>query len=275
MQESFPEKDGHKIMLEIKNASFGYKSKKETRTVVSSLNLTLEKGQLVCLLGANGAGKTTVFRTVLKNLPLLSGDILVDGKSISEYTREQLAAKIAYVPQQHTPPFPYTVLQVVEMGRCIHIGRFSSPSKEDEKLCLDILCELGINDLAEKNYTELSGGERQLVLIARALAQESEYLLLDEPASSLDYGNQALLLKKIRELCGKNIGICMIMHDPEQVLTLDCTAAVILSENSFRFGKASDIINADLIRELYGIPAEMHEWTDKNGAPVKSIRQLF
>lgn len=258
-------------MLEIERAAFGYKSRGETKVVLENFDLTLSKGQLICLLGANGAGKTTVFKTILGHIPLLEGRIAIDGTPLKEMDHKTLASKIAYVPQQHVPPFPYTVLQVVEMGRCIHIGAFSSPSRQDERRAQEMLEQLGIAKLRDAVYTELSGGERQLVLIARALAQESEYLLLDEPTASLDYGNQARLLKEIGRLADTGIGICMILHDPEQALRLDRDVTVILDRHTALRGKARDVITADLLHQMYGVRTEMKTWSAADGTQVRSI----
>lgn len=258
-------------MLEIINASCGYQKRTETKTVLENFNLTLEKGQLMCLLGANGAGKTTVFKTILGSLPLLAGGILIDGTPISQMDQKTRASKIAYVPQQHTPPFPYTVLQVVEMGRCIHVSSFASPTPADTRKAEETLCRLGIGHLKDAVYTELSGGERQLVLIARALAQEAEYLLLDEPTASLDYGNQIRLLREIRNLADGGIGVCMILHDPKQALLLDRDVTVILDKGRTLRGKARQVITPQLLEELYHVQAELKSWTDAAGNPVRSI----
>jgi iron complex transport system ATP-binding protein len=258
-------------MLEIKQATFGYKSHAERKIVLEDFDLTLDKGQLICLLGANGAGKTTVFKTILGQLPPLQGQLLLDGAPLSAMDPRTRARKIAYVPQQHVPPFPYTVRQVVEMGRCVHIGTFSAPSSQDQKIAEKMLERLGILDLRHCFYTELSGGERQLVLIARALAQEADYLLLDEPTASLDYGNQAKLLREIGNLTADGIGVCMILHDPEQALALDRDAAVILDRQHALHGRARDLITPDLLRRLYGVQAELHIWQAADGRPVQSI----
>lgn len=258
-------------MLQIEKAVMGYKDRGGRKVVLDNFDLSLSKGQLLCLLGANGAGKTTVFKTILGHIPLLGGSISVDGTPLGEMDRRRLAAKIAYVPQQHVPPFPYTVQQVVEMGRCIHIGAFSSPSSADTRYALEMLERLNIEKLRDAIYTELSGGERQLVLIARALAQESEYLLLDEPTASLDYGNQARLLREVGRLTDMGIGVCMILHDPEQALRLDRDVSVIMDSRTFIHGKARQVITARLLRQLYGVRAEMHTWVASDGVQVQSI----
>ena len=170
-------------MLEINKAVFGYTGKNKRKTVLENVSFSLDKGELLCILGANGVGKTTMYRTILGFLPLLEGELLVDGRDIRQIPREQLAKHIAYVPQYHTPPFAYSVYDVVLMGRGTHISRFSSPGRKDELIALEMLERMGISHLRDDVYTEISGGERQLVLIARALAQQTEYILMDEPAA--------------------------------------------------------------------------------------------
>lgn len=258
-------------MLSIERGTFGYQTRRGVKTVVKDLTMSVEKGQLVCLLGANGAGKTTIFRTVLGVLPLLGGEITVDGVPAGQMSRAALAGKLAYVPQQHTPPFPYTVRQVVEMGRCVHVGTFSSPTPRDTEIARTVLERLGIGALEEKTYTHLSGGERQMVLIARALAQESDYLLLDEPTSNLDYGNQARILKCIRDLADGGRGVCLILHNPEHALMLGGDAVVLLGEDEALRGKTVELLTPGLLRRLYGVKAEMKQWTAADGTNVRSI----
>lgn len=258
-------------MLEIKQGAFGYRARTGVRIVLENFDLTLSRGQLICLLGANGAGKTTIFKTILGHIPLLKGQITIDGTPLDSMDYKTKALKLAYVPQQHIPPFPYTVQQVVEMGRCAHVGAFASPSRRDRQCALDALKRLGMESMRDTVYTELSGGERQLVLIARALAQESEYLLLDEPTANLDYGNQTRVLREIGTLTDSGIGVCMILHDPEQALTMDRDVAVIVNRETAIHGSAREIVTADLLREIYGVPVEMHTWTASDGSPVQSI----
>ena len=202
-------------MLEINKAVFGYTGKNKRKTVLENVSFSLDKGELLCILGANGVGKTTMYRTILGFLPLLEGELLVDGRDIRQIPREQLAKHIAYVPQYHTPPFAYSVYDVVLMGRGTHISRFSSPGRKDELIALEMLERMGISHLKDDVYTEISGGERQLVLIARALAQQTEYILMDEPAASLDFGNQMRLLGVIRNLTKEGIGVAFTTHYPD------------------------------------------------------------
>ncbi|MCD7982488.1 MAG: ABC transporter ATP-binding protein [Clostridiales bacterium] len=258
-------------MLEIKEAVLGYQGKQSNKIVLDGLSFTLERGELLCILGANGAGKTTMYRTVLGFLPLLGGSIRVDGTEIGELSRSQLARLIAYVPQYHSPPFPYSVFDVVLMGRSAHLQQFATPGKEDEEITYEMLERMGIRDLKDEVYTEISGGERQLVLIARALAQQSSYILMDEPASNLDYGNQMRMLSTIRELAGQGIGICFTSHYPTHAFLAEASVLAIEGKNEMKKGSAAEIITEELLLRMYGLDAEIRPVADRDGRTHSSI----
>ncbi|HNR81844.1 MAG TPA: ABC transporter ATP-binding protein, partial [Candidatus Pacearchaeota archaeon] len=156
------------MKIEIKNLACGY----NTGIIAENINLRIESGQILCLLGPNGAGKTTLLKTILGFIKPKRGDILIGGKNINCLSAKKISQSIAYIPQIHTPPFPFSVLDVVTMGRNVHLGMFASPSKKDYALAEETLASLGISFLRDRIYTEISGGERQMVLVARALAQQ-------------------------------------------------------------------------------------------------------
>ena len=170
------------------------------RPVLSDVSFSVETGDILCILGPNGVGKTTLFKSMLGLLSPLSGTLTLDGEDISRWSNRKKAQYIGYIPQSHTPLFPYTVLQVVVMGRVSRLGLFASPGKGDYAAAEQALEALEILSLRDRIYTELSGGERQMVLIARAIAQQPQVLLMDEPTANLDYGNQARVLSQIRRL---------------------------------------------------------------------------
>lgn len=258
-------------MLEIKNAVLGYRGKQKDKVILDGLSFSLEQGELLCILGANGVGKTTMYRTVLGFLPLLGGNILIEGKDITGFSRTQLARAIAYVPQYHTPPFPYSVFDVVLMGRSAHLQQFAAPGKEDEKIASEMIERMGIDYLKNEIYTEISGGERQLVLIARALAQQSSYILMDEPASNLDFGNQIRMLKTIRDLSNEGIGVCFTSHYPSHAFLTEASVLAIQGKRQAVKGKAEDIITEKLIKDMYGIDAKIQETFDETGKKQHSI----
>lgn len=174
------------MRLQAIGLGFGYPGKPVGRNV----DLSVGPGEVVCLLGPNGSGKTTLFRTMLGLIPAQAGTILLDGVPLGT-----LARTIAYIPQAQSSQFSYSVLDIALMGRAAHLGPFSAPGSNDMDVAREALATLGIASLPESDYVQISGGQRQLVLIARALAQAAPLLLMDEPTASLDFGNQALVLR--------------------------------------------------------------------------------
>lgn len=247
-------------MLEIKNVSCGYNK----IAIVNNISFSASKGEVICILGANGIGKTTLFKTILGSLDLLHGEILLHNKNILSFTQVQLAKSIGYVPQAHTPPFPFSVLDVVVMGRTAHLSLFSSPSESDFEIARQALIELNIAHLTDKIYTEISGGERQLVLIARTLAQNPEILIMDEPTANLDFGNQINILNKISSLAKKGLSVILTTHFPDHVFLCSTKVVVIKNENEVLVGKAEDIITQELLKEIYGIKISVEKITVDN-----------
>lgn len=258
-------------MLEVKNAVLGYTGRQKEKIVLKGLSFSLDRGELLCILGANGVGKTTMYRTILGFLPLLGGEILIDGKEIRSYSKEELARKIAYVPQYHTPPFPYTVFDVVLMGRGAHISKFASPGAKDEKIAYAMMERMGILYLKDEVYTQISGGERQLVLIARALTQQAKYILMDEPASNLDFGNQMRMLQVIKNLTKEGIGICFTSHYPEHAFLTDARVLALEGSERFQKGKAGEIITEKLLKNMYGLEAGIVTVRGKHGTKIQQI----
>lgn len=252
-------------MLEIKSVTCGYKKKKQTRNVVNNLSFSFMEGEILCMLGANGIGKTTLFKSILGGLPLLKGDILVNGQSIIGLSKQERARYIAYVPQSHTPPFPYNVLDVVLMGRAAHLSAVSSPGAKDVMIAEDALERLGIIHLKNRIYTELSGGERQLVLIARALAQETQILLMDEPTSNLDYGNQIRVLQEIRKLAKDGRGVMFTSHYPDHAFLCASKVVVLKNADEHMEGYCNEIITEETMRDIYRIDTKIMKAEMKSG----------
>lgn len=231
------------------NIHHAYRSRK----VLHGANLQLAPGQVVSLLGANGAGKSTLLRIVLGLLRPQSGEVRLGDRALSDYPRRELARHLAYVPQVHATPFPYSVRQVVLMGRLPATGMFGAAGREDQRIAEQAMVRLGITALAERPYTEISGGERQLALIARALTQGSRLLILDEPASGLDYGNQIALLELLRRLADDGYGILKTTHHPDHVLASSDRVAILKDGAIIADGKPAEVMSASLLSELYGV----------------------
>ncbi len=236
-------------MLSARGIHFGYRG----RTVLAGADLALAPGELVCLLGGNGAGKSTLLKIMLGLLTPQKGEVTVGGQPLDAFARREVARRAAYVPQVHAAPFPYTVRQVVTMGRLPARGLFHAPGEGDRTVVERVLDHLGIGHLAERPYTEVSGGERQLALIARALAQEAPLLIMDEPLSGLDYGHQVRLLARLEGLAAEGYGVLMTTHDPDQPLS-GCHRVALLKDGRIAGdGRPAEVLTPDAIRLLYGV----------------------
>lgn len=254
------------MILEVKKAICGY----GTSTVVKDISLNVKSGEILCLLGPNGVGKTTFFKTILGFLKLQGGEIILNGENIHNWSRKRLAKVIGYVPQAHTPPFPFKVFDVVLMGRTAHLSMFSSPSKKDIDIAEEAIDVLKISYLKEKIYTEISGGERQLVLIARALAQQPEILIMDEPTSNLDFGNQIRVLEEINKLSQRGIGVIMTSHFPNHAFLCSTKVAFMQKNNVFTVGTVDEVVTEDNLKEAYGINVKIISTVNSNGDEVKA-----
>ena len=236
------------MILKAEDVSFGYPGAKE---FLQGISLSLHKGDVMCLLGPNGAGKTTFLRCLLGINKFKQGKIYVEGRDIREITAKELARKIAYVPQANALVFPYKVLDMVIMGRSPYLNLMSTPSADDRCIAQAALEKLGISHLENRLFSEISGGERQMVLIARALTQQSDLLVMDEPAASLDYGNQARILQMIRGLTQQNYSIIMSSHFPSHVFLIGNKVAFMKNGKILAFGKPDDIVNDKNLSDLY------------------------
>lgn len=240
------------------------------RTVVRDVSFVLDDGEFLCLLGPNGVGKTTLFKTLLGLLPSRGGRVLLRGEDISNWSRKRFATQVGYVPQAHTPPFAFRLVDVVAMGRTAHLGPLSSPSRHDMRMAGEALEALSIGHLAERPCTEVSGGERQLALIARALVQKPALLMLDEPTANLDFGNQVRVLGHIARLV-RDEGMTAIMttHDPNHALRHASRAAVIGRDGAFRVGAPAEIVTEEFLRVTYGVRGHIVETILDGGDPLR------
>ncbi len=241
------------MKLELKNLSFSYMNHK----VLHSIDLSLESGELVCVLGSTGAVKTTLFRCILSVLNSWTGEILLNGKDIRTEGALKLSHSIAYIPQAHRPVFDYSVLQVVLMGASGGRSMFGAPRKADEEQARARLAELGIASFADRSYARLSGGERQLVLIARALAQQAKILVMDEPTANLDYGNQVRVMEYISLLAQKGYAILLSTHNPEHAFLWSTRTAVLIDGKIASEGAPRQVLTEATLEKLYGIPVKL------------------
>jgi iron complex transport system ATP-binding protein len=255
------------VILELDGVSCGYGN----RRVLDKVELAVGERENVCILGPNGVGKTTLFRTILGTLPGLEGEIRVDGRNVRRIPRRERARLMAYVPQAHTAPFPFKVMDVVLAGRTAHIGLTAHPTKHDEAVAASSLARMGIDDLAQRPYTELSGGERQLVLIARALAQEPKILIMDEPSSYLDFGNQARLLELVRRLVHeRSLAVLMSSHFPNHAFACASKVALIHRGKLLDSGQPGDVLTEASLEKLYGIQVRILEGDPKTDPNLRA-----
>lgn len=236
-----------KPLIKVEGVSFGYTQK----TVLRDISLSIAEGEVVTLLGPNGCGKSTLIKLMLGLLCPAGGNIFFKGENIRRLNSKFLARGIAYVPQVHKSSFPYTVMDVVLMGRIPHKTFFFSYSKADERIAESALERLAIPHLANRAYTEISGGERQLTLIARALAQGARTFIMDEPAGGLDYGNQLRLLDQIIKLSREGYTFIKSTHSPEHAMWIADRAIMIKNGAVMAVGACDDIITTENLFNLY------------------------
>ena len=257
------------MRLEAHDLRFGYNPE---HPVLNGVELSYESPGVLCILGTNGTGKSTLLRNLIGELSPLSGTVVLNGKPISSYRAPELARHFAYLAQMHTPTFSYPVVDVVTMGRTSRIGYLASPSTSDVDFAREQLAYLGIEHLANRPYTDISGGERQLVMIAAALAQEPEALLLDEPTSHLDFGNQYRFVELVARLRDRGVGVLMTTHYPDHALMLDCPCAVLSQGRILCVGPAREVISSQTMSELYGIPVTVAQVGDRQTCIPGPIR---
>src|SRR5690606_33730930 len=222
----------------------------------------LREGEILCLLGPNGSGKSTLLKTLLGLLAPQAGQIRVLGRPLPDWSRRDLARRLGYVPQAHSGEFAFTVEEIVLMGRSSHISRYAVPGPRDRAIAADCLETLGIRALASQPFTQVSGGERQLALIARALAQQPSILIMDEPTASLDFGNQLRVLEKVRRLKHEGMAILLCTHQPEHAARLADRVALFKDGTLHAADTPAALLTVPRLAWLYGLEEEeLRTWT--------------
>jgi len=233
---------------------FHYKNGKE---VFGDVSFNFSSNKVFCILGPNGVGKSTLLKCLINHLTSTKGNVYYDNKLVGKYSAKELASKVAYIPQMHNPTFAFSIIDVVTMGRTSRLGYFSSPNKNDESIAMENLRFLGIEHLANKSYTAISGGERQLVMLAAALTQEPKIMLLDEPTAHLDFGNQYRFLRIVKDIKAKGVGVIMTSHFPDHALEVADVTGIMNHGGFTHIGKPEDVITKENMEELYGIPVNI------------------
>lgn len=251
-------------LLEVEGLRCGY-GKRHFTEIVHGASFTADAGEFVCVVGANGCGKTTMLKTVMGLLPAVGGSVRIGGEDALRMGERERAKRFAYIPQAHTPPFPFIVADVVLLGRTPYVSGIARVTRRDRTIAYKALELLGITEFAKRPYTQLSGGQQQLVLIARALVQQSDILIMDEPTASLDFGNQQLVLSRMRTLARIGKAVVMVTHDPDHALL--CATRVVMMEEGRTIGDGlpEECITTESLRRLYGAQAEVVDATLSSG----------
>jgi len=221
-----------------------------------------DSGELLAVLGPNGVGKSTLFYCMLALHRPSAGAVLLDGKPIHDTPPSKLAQRIAYVPQSHAPTFNYSVFDMVLMGTTARVGGFAAPGAEERNAARSAMERVGISHLASRGYLRISGGERQLTLIARALAQRAKVLIMDEPTANLDYGNGLRVLSQVKELAREGYTVIQSTHNPDHAFLFADSVLALNAGRVAAHGAPRECLTEDLIRELYGVRVRLRESED-------------
>lgn len=242
--------------LEVQELSFSYRN---GRRVLDDLSFTAGGGQVVGVLGANGAGKSTLFKLLLGLLPLKKGAIRVNGQALASLSTRKRAREMAYIPQSQPGVFSFSVMDLVLMGTTASFGLFGQPGAGEREAAHRALALLGIESFADRPFDQMSGGEQQLALIARAVAQDAPILIMDEPCASLDYGNQIRVLEEIRTLAEKGYLVLFSTHNPQHVFLYAHQVLLIDGHSVRAFGPPREVLSEPLLSHVYGIPVRLEE----------------
>lgn len=272
------------LVLRVENAEFFYDAKHKNG--FKEIDFFINHGEVLSILGPNGCGKTTLIKCLVGLYNLSKGDVWLDDKRMGDLDRREVAQFIGYVPQIHQPAFPFTVLDAVLVGRAPHLNMMESPGKKDMEIASKAIEAMGISGLKNRPYTQLSGGERQLVIFARVLAQQPSLIMLDEPTAHLDFGNQIRVLDLVEELASTGLPIIMTSHFPDHAFLMSSKVAVMKNGKFIAFGTPEDVITEENMEAIYGIKVKIMDLGDpinrricvpikNNTVPIPNKENLF
>lgn len=238
-------------IIRAEHVAFAYTA---DRPVLRDINFEVSAGEVLMILGSNGCGKSTLMRLLLNDRHSASGRITLDGSNLRELSPADISRRVAMVFQDHNAPFPFDVIDVVAMGRTPYLSAFATPRARDMRICEDALDTVGMTHLAHTPYTQISGGERQMVLIARALAQQTPLIMMDEPTSHLDYRNAAVVIQTANRLATEqNKAVVMVTHLPDQAFYYPSKAALMKGGTFFAVGPSREVLTEENLTHTYGM----------------------
>lgn len=235
-------------LLEARSISYAYR---HDQVVFDDVSFCVQPGEVLTLLGPNGAGKSTLLNCLAGLFPPRSGQVLLDGEPLEQTSARTIAQKIAYVPQNISVTYGYTVREYLVMGAAPRLGMFETPKARDYERVDEAIATLKLEELATRAVDTLSGGERQRVAIARAIVQDPELILFDEPTSALDYGNQIRVMRAIKRLSERGYAIIMTTHNPDQPILLGGSVATLDRNGTFTVGTAEEVLTGERLTQLY------------------------
>jgi iron complex transport system ATP-binding protein len=256
------------VTIAARALDFGYPG----HVVGRGLELSLQKGEVLCVLGPNGSGKSTLFRTILGLLPALGGEVTIDGRTIGGMERGEIARAVAYVPQASSSYFDFSLEEMVVMGRTAHLGAFAAPGERDHAAAAESLDRMGIAALAARPVSGVSGGERQLALIARALASEAPALVMDEPTANLDFGNQARVLSQVAQLRDAGVSILLCTHDPDHAFQVADRVLLLRGGCAITLARTQEALTAENLTRLYDVPVQVAQVETAGGVRRVCVR---
>ena len=246
------------MRLAVKDLCFSY----DANPVLKNVSFQADEGAFVSIIGSNGAGKSTLLRCILGLLSSYTGQIELGGKNTRGMPAADMARQIAYIPQSHYQAFNFTVFNMVLMGTSSQVSAISTPQNAQKMKAADALARMGISHLAKKSFTNISGGERQLTLIARALAQNAKLLVMDEPTANLDYGNQLRVMAQAKSLVREGYTVLQTTHNPEHAYLFSDQVLALQDGAVVGNGPPAEIITAKLLRTLYNVDIQVQSLCD-------------
>ncbi len=257
------------MILKVENGCFGYPKQDE---ILTDINIQLDEGHILSVLGPNGIGKTTLLKCIIGLMPWSRGRSLLMGNDIRNMSSKEIWNTISYIPQSHGFSFSYTGLEMVMLGRSSHLGLFQQPGKKEIELAEQMMERVGITRLADKDCNRMSGGELQMVLIAKALINEPKLIILDEPETGLDFHNQILVLNMVEKLAHEeNISAIMNTHYPTNAMSIADEAFMMNHRGERFYGKTGDILNEQNISRSFDVNVVVDEIIYQN----KTIRSII